>query len=266
MAENYWHRQTLDNPLFPDLLWSRPENKRLAGKLLIIGGNARGFAIPAEAYNEALKAGAGAVKVLLPEALKKIIGQSFEAAEFAPSTTSGSFSQPALAEILDLDHWADGVLIAGELGRNAETAAVLENYTTKSVSLITIARDAVNYFYANPQSILSRPNTTLVLSLAQLQRLNKEVKYPQAITFSMDMLRLVEWLHSFTSQYAANLIVKHLGNIFVAGDGQVSSTKLVQDIEIWRLKTAALAAVWWLQNPSKAFEALSASVGTLTHH
>lgn len=260
MENTYWQKQTSDKPLFPDLLWSRPENKQARGKLLIIGGNAHGFAVPAQAYSEALKAGVGTARVLLPDALQKTVGSVFEVAEFAPSTSSGSFNQNALASMVDLSEWADEVLIAGELGRNAETAAVLESFVNKSSSLITITRDAINTFNSSPKTILERPKTTLVLSLAQLQRLAKEARFTIALTFDMDILRLVGWLHEFTKQFECHIVVKHLKNIFVASSGQVSSTKLENDLKIWCVKTAAHAAVWWLQNPQKPFEAITAAV------
>src|SRR5260221_160024 len=121
MENTNWLRQTKE-PLFPDLLWSRPENKRHAGKLLIVGGNANGFATPARAYSAAAKAGIGTAKVLLPAALQKTLGKSFAEAEFALSTPSGSFSRQALDSLLDSANWADGVLLAGDFGRNSETA------------------------------------------------------------------------------------------------------------------------------------------------
>lgn len=260
MTDTYWLKQTKEQPLFPDLLWSRPENKNSAGKLLIIGGNAHGFAVAAEAYSEALKAGVGTTRVLLPDALQKTVGRVFEVAEFAPSTTSGSFNQKALAQLLDLSQWADGVLIAGELGRNAETAAVLEKFLSKTSSLMTITRDAVNNFNSSPETVLARQNTAIVLSVAQLQKIAKEVKFPEPLTFDMDILRLVDWLHKFTAKFECHILVKHLRNIFVASAGQVSSTKLETDVKIWRVKTATHAAVWWLQNPSQPFEALTTSV------
>src|SRR3982750_3265194 len=100
MERTYWHKQTPEKPLFPDLLWSRPENRAHAGKLLIMGGNAHGFAAPAEAYAESEQAGIGAARVLLPDSLQKTVGRTFAAGEYAPSTPSGSFSQKALAELL----------------------------------------------------------------------------------------------------------------------------------------------------------------------
>ena len=260
MENTYWLKQTKEQPLFPDLLWSRPESKQNRGKLLIIGGNAHGFAVPANAYNEALDAGIGTARVLLPNVLQKTVGSILEVAEYAPSTPSGSFNQKSLEQMLNLSEWADGVLIAGELGRNAETSAVLEKFLSRSNKPVTITRDAINNFNSNPMAILSRKDTTLVLSLAQLQRLASEAGHEQALTFDTDLLRLVDWLHNFTKQFDCHIVIKHLNIIFVASGGQVSTTKLEADLKIWRVKTAAHAAVWWMQNQNKPFEALSSSV------
>src|SRR5690348_6592497 len=117
-----WYKQTLDKPLFPKLAWSRPETKQTAGKLLIIGGNLHGFAAPAEAFTHAKAAGIGTTKVLLPNALQKTVGTMLETGEYAPSTPSGSFSKAALDTWLDFSTWADGILLAGDIGRNSETA------------------------------------------------------------------------------------------------------------------------------------------------
>src|SRR5579859_2484419 len=104
MDQSYWLRQT-EKPLFPELEWSRPETKTQAGKLLIVGGNVHGFAAPAEAYGEVMKAGVGTVRVLLPESLRRSVGKLFPEADFAPSTPSGSFAANALAELLDASLW-----------------------------------------------------------------------------------------------------------------------------------------------------------------
>lgn len=261
--QDYWHKQASDTPLYPELLWSKPENRQQAGKLLIIGGNLHGFAAPAEAYAIAEKTGIGTTRVLLPDALHKTIGKVFMAGEFAPSTPSGSFAKKSLAEFLEMATWADAVLIAGDLGRNSETAIVLEEFVEKYAGQLTIAKDAVDYFAKAPASILKRSETTLVLSLSQLQQLAQAAHFVQPITFGMDFLRLVEALHDFTKLYSVNIIVKHLDNLFVAVDGQISSTKLATNLEIWRVPTAARASVWCLQNPNKLFEALTTAVSTL---
>jgi len=258
-SHDYWHRQTADKPLFPDLIWSRPEHRSAAGKLLVIGGNAFGFAAPGTAFAEANKAGAGEVRVLLPDRLRQTVGAVL-AAEFAPSNPSGSFSQQAFAGLLAESAWADSVLLAGDIGRNAETAILLEKFVGQYRGQLTITKDAADYFTAAPLILLNRPETTLVVSFAQLQKLATNAHFSRVFTFSMDLVRLVEALHEFTVKYPTNIIVKHLQNIFVAVNGQVSTTKLDEDTDVWRVKTAAHAAVWWLQNPGKPFEALTTSL------
>jgi NAD(P)H-hydrate repair Nnr-like enzyme with NAD(P)H-hydrate dehydratase domain len=110
MEHTYWIKQAAGKPAFEDLLWSRPENKRHAGKLLIIGGNSFGFSAVGEGYKEAQKAGIGTARVLLPEAIRKVVGLVLEHAEYGASNASGSFAQTALGEWLDQSVWSDGVL------------------------------------------------------------------------------------------------------------------------------------------------------------
>ncbi len=260
MERDYWQRQEAGKPLFPELEWSRPENRTHAGKLLIVGGNAHGFAAPAEAYTAAVRAGIGTARVLLPDAVRKVVGRFLENGEFAPSTPSGSFSQKALDELLLHSSWADAVLFAGDLGRNSETAILMEKFLSKTSLPVTLTKDAVDYATSAPQTILNRQNTLLVLSLSQLQRLGTAAKHTKPISFSMDLLRLVEWLHEFTLQYKPFIIVKHLDRIVVGVNGQVSSTTLTQEKPIWRVEAAANASVWWLQNLAKPLEAMTVSV------
>ena len=260
MERTYWHKQTAAKLLFDDLLWSRPENRATAGKLLIIGGSAPSFAAPAEAYAQAVQAGIGTTRVLLPDCLQKTVSKVFEAGEFSASTPTGSFARQSLSEWLALASWADAVLVPGDLGRNSETAIVLEQFIGKFNGQLTLTKDAVDYFTKTPDQILKRPATTLVFSLAQLQQLVRAARFEQAITFGMDLLHLVDFLHEFTQRYPINIVVKHLENIFVAVGEQVSSTKLAEDIEIWQVTTATHCAVWQLQNPTKPFEALSCAI------
>lgn len=260
MSRSFWLKQMADKPLFPDLLWSRPENKTQAGKLAIIGGNAFGFAAVAEAYQAALKTGIGTARVLLPEAIKKVVGPVLAEGEFASSNPSGSFSQKALVDFLDLAQWADGVLLAGDFGRNSETAILLESFGSKFSGSLIITKDAADYFTGSPKSILHRSATTLVISLSQLQRLVTASQFPTAVRFSMDLIQLVDLLHEFTTTYNIELITKQGPNILVAVAGCVSTTKLKTDAPVWRVAAAARAAVWRLQNPQKPFEALTTSV------
>ncbi|MFA5004084.1 MAG: hypothetical protein WC498_02290 [Candidatus Saccharimonadales bacterium] len=254
---DYWYKQS-DAPLFPELEWSRPENKAHAGKLLIVGGNEHGFSAPAEAYGESLKAGAGTVRIILPSKLHKTVGKIFPEAEYAPSTPSGSFASQALGELLDAGLWADAVLFAGNVGHNSETTVLLESFLRKFGGQATIAGDAIENVM---QSVRTRPDTLLVLDFAQLQHLGTALHSTQAVTSNMDLLHLVEWLHTITTGVTFHIVTVFSEHIIVAAGGQVSTTKAASGLP----KLAAQSSVWWLQNPAKPFEALTTAVYEATH-
>src|SRR3712207_7545927 len=46
---------------------------------LIVGGNQYGFSAPAVAYSSAIKAGIGSLRIILPDKLRRVVGQSLEA-------------------------------------------------------------------------------------------------------------------------------------------------------------------------------------------
>lgn len=262
MTSTFWHKQT-GEPLFPDLLWSRPENKSQAGKLLIIGGNSFGFSSVSEAFAVAEKAGAGSVRVLLPEAIRKVVGPVMAHADFAASNPSGSFAQEALGEWLAHASWADAVLLSGDMGHNSETAIVLEKFLTKFDGQITLTGDTLDLALGTPDMVYNRPQTLIVASMAQLQKLGIKARFTTAFRLGMDLLQLVEALHEFTKLYPSQIVTKHHNQLVVAVNGQVSTTKLNTDPPIWRVKTAAKAVVWELQNPEKPFEALTTAVSGL---
>ena len=259
----YWHQQQPDMPLFPDALWARPERRNTAGKLLIIGGNGYGFTAPAEAYAAAQQAGIGEARVALPDALKRTIGKTFAAGQFVPSTPSGSFSQKALADILDMSTWAEGVMLAGDFGRNSETAILIEKFITAYHGQLVVANDAADYIINTPAATLERSGTTLVISLGLLQKLATSLSFTKPFKFSMDLLRLIEALHEFSAAYPINIIVKHLGYTFVSIGGEISSTKSTEERDNWQVRAASYASVWLIQNQAAPFAALSSAIYTM---
>lgn len=257
---NYHHKQTKEAPLYPDLIWDKPESKLHAGKLLIIGGNAHSFTAPANAYITSEKAGIGTAKVLLPDALKKTVGSILENGEYAPSTKSGSFSRKALSSWLDFASWADAVVLPGDLGRNSETAILLEQFITKYPGMITITQDALDYFTGNPLHLLERSNTTIVTSFAGLQKMAIAARFGYAFTYDMPLSNMIENLHLLTTIYPAVIVIKHNGIFYVAQDGEVSTTKTSNDENVWRVESASTISVWTLQHPNKTFAAASSAV------
>jgi hypothetical protein len=212
----------------------------------------------------AVKAGAGTIRVVLPESLRRSVGKLFPEADFAPSTLSGSFATSSLAEIVGASMWADGVLFPGDISRNSETTVLLETYLEKYQHQVTLTKDAADLLCQQPISILHRQETLLILALGQLQRLGVEARFPRAFTSEMGLVQLTENLHEFTKRFAPIIITKHQNHLVLAMGGQVSTTKLKASQQIWRLKTATTASVWWLQNPSKPFEALTTALHTIS--
>lgn len=258
----YWHRQTTDTPLYPDIEWSRPEQRSQRGRLGIVGGNKLGFAGIAESYTAALNAGAGEVRVLLPDVLKKTIPKVMTDVVFGPTTVSGGLSKDGTGDMIALGHWSSALLFAGDAGRNSETAIAYEDTLRTWDGPAIITRDAVDLIKNGPEFIVSRPQTTLVISFAQLQKLFQMVYYPKVLTFSMQLMQLVEAVHKFTLTYPITLVVLHKDTLVVAHGGEVTTTPWENPMMIWRGILAAKVATYLIWTPSKPLEAVTAAIVT----
>lgn len=260
MEHTYWRKQTSTTPLFPDIEWSKPEQRAQSGALAIIGGNKLGFSGVAEAYGTALAAGTGQVRVVLPDVLKKNIPPSITDTLFVPTTPSGSMAKDAIAELRAVGQWADGVLLIGDAGRNSETAIAYEQFIQDYSGMLTLTRDSIDLIKNNPSLLVERPDTLLVASFAQVQKLFQGVYYPKMLTFSMQLTQLVEALHKFTITYPVTIATLHNESLVVASGGQVTTTKWNNPMAIWRGVTATNAAAYWLWNPTHTLEAVTASL------
>ncbi|MCA9330728.1 hypothetical protein KC957_01665 [Candidatus Saccharibacteria bacterium] len=255
-----WIKQTHDQPLFPDLLWSRPERRDQAGKLLIIGGNLHGFSAPAEAFRSAHAAGIGTSRVVIPNALKRTLREILPEAQYSPSTPSGSFARGALSDWEEGSAWADAALLAGDFGHNSETALLLENFVAKHAGMLIVCQDAVEYFLARPDTITHRPQTLLVLSMGQLQKLAHGLHSTTPVTQTMGLPDLTSWLADFTLTHPIVVLTKHLDHLVVAYKGSVSTTPATMGLQPWRVRAGATASVWWLQHPTKPLESITSGI------
>ena len=257
---SYWHQQTAAKPLYPDIEWSKPEQKSHAGRLGIIGGNKLGFVSVAENYSTALNGGAGEVKVLLPDALKKSIPPVMLDVVYGATNQSGGLSGEAMNEIRSIGAWSTGVLMIGDCGQNSETAVLYEDFIREYSGPLTITRDAIDLLKNSCQALVERPNTLIVASFAQLQKIFQSVYYPKVLTFSMQLSNLVEAVHKFTITYPVTVLTFHQNNIIIASNGQVTSMAWENPMQIWRGQVATSAAVYWLWNTQKPLESATASL------
>jgi len=258
MDDSFVHKQDKANPLYPDLIWSRPESKMHAGKLLIVGGNLHGFTAPAECYNEAESAGAGAIRVIMPDKLRPIISKIFPSADYTASNHSGAFASQSLAEIISEISWANMTLLAGDFGHNSETSIVIEKILESKVALV-LSGDSIDSFLLSPRNLVNRPNILIVTSFSKLQKITTNLRLEKPLTSNMDQLHLHLALNNLTVKYPPIIALIHDNKVFIAYKGKVSVTSVTKDANLEN-KISAHASVWWMQNPEKIFEAITSSV------
>lgn len=259
MDNTFWQKQQVETPLFPDVAWSKPERRDLAGKLAIIGGNSQTFAAVAAAHKTAFVAGVGAVRIILPESLKKTLPASLAAqltdVVFSAAGHSGGFASDALQDWLAVSDWADVVLFIGDSGANSETAALLETFLARDIDTpIVITRDAVDLVKHTAENVLRREPTHLVVSFSQLQKLFRAVYYPKILTFNQGIKQIAETLHKFTISYPVTISLWHNDHLFVAHDGHVITQEFISPLRVWSGEVAARTAAWriWQADPLRA--------------
>lgn len=256
----YWKRQKPDSPLFPEVEWSKPERRDQSGKLAIIGGNKLGFAAVAESYQTALSTGAGSIRVLLPDCLRKSVPPVMTDVLFGGCTPSGGLNQDAKTELHATATWADQVLLIGDAGRNSETAVVYEKFVKDHSGLLTVTRDAIDLLKNDPGLLVERNDTLIIASFAQVQKLFQGVYYPKILTFGMQLLQLVEALHKFTLTYPCTIVTLHQDTIIIALSGEVVTQPWQNPMAIWRGTVATNAACYWMWNSGAPLKAVAASI------
>jgi hypothetical protein len=263
MDYTYWQKQTLEQPLFDDIIWGKPQQKTLCGKLLIVGGNSHAVASPIKACSVAIEQIVGDCTVAMPDKTRSLLGPKLPPnIELLPSTAVGSFSSKALDSLRSLILQNDSTIFAGDFGHNSETAILLEN-VLKINKLLTFCGDSLDYWSKSSLPILRKPDVLLVLDLAQLQKYAITAKVSQVFTSSMDLLQLVEKLHEFTNIFKCHILTKHGSQIVIASKGKIITTKFEKLHESWQVSCATAATVWWLQNPKKPLESIATSITQL---
>jgi hypothetical protein len=263
---DYWQKQTVDKPLFDDLLWSKPENKSRAGRLLVIGGHLGGFSSPVSVYNQAVKAGIGEARVILPDSVQKSLGKGLDNISFAPSNPSGSFSRSALGYLLEESAWADEIIFAGELGENSETKILFEHYLAETNQGLSLVGDSVDFATGVHPRLLGRDRTLIVASFRQLQNLIKHTEPMLTPVSNMNLVNLVDSLHNYSQKNKIAIMLEWEGYLLSCYEGMVNSTLIAnkQKVELERL--AAEASIWLAQNPTKVFAATACAAVTYQNY
>ncbi len=257
MDNTYWQQQNSQQPLFSNVLWSRPEQRSLAGKLSIIGGNAHGFSAVSEAFGSANQAGIGSVRLVLPASLEKTVGHILPESEFAPDNKGGGFAIKALDLWLAIANWGDATILAGDLGKSSETEILLERFFANNSVPLTLVGDSIDLALISPLQLVEYKQLIVAPSFSQLQHLLTAIRYPSALTSTITLYQLVDLLHSLTQNYSFAVAYCHDDQTLIAYQGKVSTTQTTTSN---LLKSAVYATVWRLQQPSKAFEAMTSGI------
>ena len=252
--------QTTLSPLYPELIWNKPETKALAGKLLIIGGNSHSIAAPNEAYRTAINKGAGEVRVVLPDAAKRYFPRTATPdIMFAPSTPSGSFAKEAVTTLLQYAEWADIIYLAGDMSKNSETTMALIDFCTHISTMLVVEGENLDTFIDTPHLLLHRKSTLIVPQFTQLQKIAMNIGVAEPLTATMPLKALVTWLEAFSNDYSASVLLSYNHAVYVACRGQVSITKPIESPPSSQI-IAITAAVWAMQQPSQLFKAITTSI------
>lgn len=236
---NYWQKQQ-EKPLFPDILWSRPENKALLPRLAIISGSKRGFADGEKIYASATKTGLGACKILLPDVLKVQL-PAINDFVFIESTKMGSFSKKLHDNFNALKPMTSLFIITESSGKESETVQSIHKLIQDDDCDLMFINQAI---LANDQyldDIIKREaKTTLVLDQETLQKVASRLPLDTMFRSTDGLAEIVKGMHSITAEFINLIIVAKLGNNIVVGSkGQIYSTQYPDALEEVAAKCAS---------------------------
>ena len=179
---------------------------------------------------------------------------------FVPATPAGTLAKSSTLTQQN----ADAVLLIGDLSKNAETAEAVSALCQAYAGSLVVARDSLDLFTANASSLVMRPHTTLVASLAQLQKLFRALYYPKMLLLTAPLMSVVEALHKFTLSYPVTLLTLHEGQILTAAGGEVVSTPLgdtdYSPLGLWNGELATRAAAYQIFCPEQELAATTAAI------
>lgn len=179
---------------------------------------------------------------------------------FVPATPAGTLAKSSTLTQQN----ADAVLLIGDLSKNAETAEAVSALCRAYAGPLVVARDSLDLLTTNASSLVMRPHTTLVASLAQLQKLFRALYYPKMLLLTAPLMSVVEALHKFTLSYPVTLLTLHEGQILTAAGGEVVSTPLgdtdYSPLGLWNGELATRVATYQIFCPGQELAAATAAI------
>jgi|GEM_PF-5747075 len=228
---NYWLKQE-DKPIFPDILWSRPENKSFLPKVVIVGGSKQGFAKSAAVYQSAAESGCSSLRLFLPSVLKDALPPSSDFV-FVDSNRTGSFDSSLYDNLLVAKPMTDVFVISEDSGKESETVQAIHKIIKDDDCDMLFAGKAIlandSYF---DELIKRKSNTTLVLDTNSLQKVASRL--PVQVFFKSDdgLVDVVKKTHSITKELKKIIIItKFEDTILIVEAGEVFSSKSILGLD-----------------------------------
>ena len=240
-------RKQGDEPLYPRVLWNRPVAKQAGGRLLIVGGHRTDFSLPTNLYQLASATGIGQATVVLPESLQRTLA-GLPDIEFVPSSPSGSLGKAALGPILELASEHDVVLLAG-IGNNSETAVLAESLVRQAKRPLVLTDDVPSALHDQLSLAVASPDNLLIVELPELFKIANTLGIPTSVSRT-DLAGKLTVIQS-----TCGLLVMG-GELIAASEADMVLTPAGQAVQT-HVAAAAVASVFWAQNPSDHTAALA---------
>lgn len=252
--EDFWQKQ-VGEPLYPEVIWSKPEQKKTAGKLLILGGHLHGFDAVGRAYGQAVASGAGEVKVALPDKLKKVLAKMLPDAVYLASTATGNLSESGQTDAKRYAEWSQATLLI-QAGDNSETSLLLSRLLSDQPDRqFVLGDDIVHTLGADISTIRAQNHRLWVLSFASVQKLAQLLGSEMGFRRDMGLRPFVLALKTVQAALAQPIVAIYEDTIVVAASGKITTTKRPTAPDPAML--AGAVAVWWLQQPDKTLQTLT---------
>lgn len=141
-------------------------HKYSVGKVFILAGARNYTGAAVLCTMSALRAGAGAVFLGVPDAIYPIIAKKVTEPVVIPfpSTKEGTLSLAALDKILDRMNWADVVVIGPGLSMETETAALVKMLITEGKKKILLDADGLNVVAESGKSLFKKSKASFILT------------------------------------------------------------------------------------------------------
>jgi hypothetical protein len=102
-----------------------------------------------------------------------------------------------------------------------------------------LTKDSIELLNSEVVLLSKRPNTIIVCSYSQLQKMAKELNDQTPFLYSDELVHIVNHLHEFTKNYSVGIVTKHGDYLIASHGGEVVTTERKDLDELWCLQKAS---------------------------